>query len=688
MKQTNILILFLVICITLSAIPTHQEVGVNGALTSPFSPSSSEFDTIDSFNVHPLNRWGEATEQDWGSAVVSDGILILTDVGDGSQDYYQMDRDLKSTDGQIEIRFMYDMSDDQSSSFTSVNFYINKMSFNIVKCKDTLASETYLIYLDIDSDYETLQLVGDEVCYDDTWYRLIMDYDFLQSKFRWRLYYDENDSKILDYIWQDIKISDMPESFSDSEVEIEITVYSYSNNQEIQLNIDYVKAPFEERVWDNSEIPTDEDWLQNNWNFHEVQDDINDESTWDITIPYLDSVSATIVTEINNPSNLAGGEDTNIFYCVYAVDADDGEKHAAVKIEITQTYGLSSTISIQIDGVTKFLKSVLSNTDPEVIFSVSLENDRSRITVGGRYYVDRDDTTDPEYYDFVCSGDMADIATDPSQEFVLSCNVIADFDGDLVYRMMFTSHTIVERGEFSGKGSPLVPHDDTGSGGLFGWLVDIFITIGRAIGSLFAGVGIVIVEGLKKVGIDITGVIASIEGWLSSLGGAIEGFLITLGGLVSGVINTFISGARALLEALVAGAIILVQSFVDFLAAFVFLIWDAIGLPDLLAIADFFLIGFVQFIENFPVFLDDLINLIQSLWSLGFIIGVIYFLFFPLLAANTIGEFFEKFFENFSKDATMGASFVGVHIPIPIGLIWIVMLVYYVILGTIFEGLF
>ena len=54
---------------------------------------AGEWDNIDSFNVHPASgRWDILNVG--SSASINDGVLNITDTGDGTHDYYRITRDL------------------------------------------------------------------------------------------------------------------------------------------------------------------------------------------------------------------------------------------------------------------------------------------------------------------------------------------------------------------------------------------------------------------------------------------------------------------------------------------------------------------------------------------------------------------------------------------------------------------
>ena len=223
-----------------------------------------------------------------------------------------------------------------------------------------------------------------------------------------------------------------------------------------------------------------------------------------------------------------------------------------------------------------------------------------------------------------------------------------------------------------------------GGGGLFGWLGEILISAFRGLGVFLAPLFVLLDDSLKSVGIDLGSAIDAVFGVVGSIFGAIDGIV----DWIQGIFDDFVAGAREFLEALVAGAILLVQSFVDFFAAFIFLIWDEFGLPDILAIATVGLDGIVTILLGAPAFILSVIN--DWILPLFIIILCLYWLWLVFLSFAEEGfdplagfsNFIDRLFVMYNFD------FAGFGpIPIPIALFFIPMTYFMIIVpsGSIFS---
>ena len=91
---------------------------------SPFTlVSASEEENIDTFATHPKNRWTVIDDDaDIDTVDIFRQGLRIEDVGDGTTDYYEIQRSLQKLDGKIEFRFKFD-SNISASNFKD-RFYL------------------------------------------------------------------------------------------------------------------------------------------------------------------------------------------------------------------------------------------------------------------------------------------------------------------------------------------------------------------------------------------------------------------------------------------------------------------------------------------------------------------------------------------------------------------------------------
>ena len=296
-KKTFFSLFFLILLLSPLSPPSGVQAAESSA-SSVASPNSigraaSEEKNVDSFSVHPANRWTVANVG--YTAAINDGLLNMSDVGDSSSDYYVVSRDLRDLSGTVEIRFKYSSNSTGTATANYAEIYLydgtatNSFLLKIQKLRDGLAGDTILYYYDVDASYQSLFLPTAEDLIEDTWYIIRMDYDLLESDFRIRVFSDVG-VEVFDYVWQDIGTT-RPAIFSDSSLLVRLKAGCYYPAQSQFVYFDYVNAPFKEREWTNTDVPGDGDWITNGKFLSYIQDDINDASDWQLTVPYLDQVS-------------------------------------------------------------------------------------------------------------------------------------------------------------------------------------------------------------------------------------------------------------------------------------------------------------------------------------------------------------------------------------------------------------
>lgn len=687
----------MLICITLSSIQVFTEVGVLGVPTSPSSPnsqnsiSSSEFDTIDSFDVHPANRWIESGA---GTTVtVDNGWLNITDVGDGNLDTYTIIRGLRSLDGNLEMRFKVDSNTSSQDGNNQFIFRLQSadgsswINFNAHSVNDATAFPTRLRYIDINGATQTLDYITAEKLFDDIWYTLRIDYDILKSNFRIRIYTDDGIKKS-DYIWEDVE-AESPALFGATDLALEADVWVYTAKHHNSYYIDYVKAPFKEREWDHYDESGDSDWLFASVTGHSIEKTISDTDGFRITIPQLDQWKGELFIDSIQDANWDSNDGVNFSATLYAVDSDDGDLHNIFTVILELDASAANQIVIETHVIVDdtVFGEVVSSAPAYgeygyVEFSMVLLEDRSQATLEIQADSGEGDGVSTIFNYEV---DLSAVSSDSSQEFVLSLDADVEIsNANLECVLSVFSNFILERGESSGRDSPMVPKNtlpDGGGDSLFGWLGDLFKNAIAVLALILSPFLIIIDETLKKFNIDV-------GGFITNAINDIQGFFDIIGGFVQGIFDDFVNGARDLLEALLDGLIVLVQSVVDFVIAFIFLMWDFIGLPDVLAIAA---VGFeviVEILLGTPQFILDVIND----WILPFAIIIICLYWLWLVFLSFAEEGFEPFagFSNFIERlmAVYNLTIAGVGpLPIPIALFFIPLTYFLIIVpsGSIFA---
>ncbi len=657
-------------------------------MTPPFSPTpvmASEEENVDTLNVHPLNRY-DITESGWGTKIVSSGILNLTDTGDGSTDYYLMMRGLRSLDGKIKLRLKSDVSGSDGGYFifgicTEEDQY--KEIYLTSGVVDGNYSGTSIAYRDEDSNYRTAKtLTGTERMYDEVWYRLELDYDILKSEFSIKCEFD-NGTDVFDYSEHEL-FSYRPYVFGGMDLQFYFKAVSTTSGTVNSYYVDYIEAPFKEREWVQSTTPGDDDWLEDSWDAAYVQgdSDIDAASVWTLTVPYLDGFSGTMSGEFSDITLLDGSasEEAWMSLSLYAIDADDGGTHQVhgVRIRLWEDAGgvtqYSSVILIE-NGATPYSKSVtgVTNYKPKVGFTFTLSDDRSKSTLKVRFWPDAESEV---YYDYNLEVDISDCADDPSSEFMIQAYYHCDFLHAIEFEGMIDSFEMRDRDIFMDLVQPVVI-------GVLGWLAGVFgailIPLFRFLGGLLRGVGDII-----KLAIEA----------LEPLLGLIEEAVDALAPLFDALIDYFLTLIGDFIDDVIAWCLTILADIFELITEIAFWGWDTFWVttlgfssaPDLLAIVYALGTGFIQLIIGIPGFVSDFGFYVQNTWDMLAWLGVTYFLILPVIQAGSVGDFFEIMLDHFGKDITMGLSFFGIHIPIPAGLVWLLVLIVGPLAGTSYVG--
>jgi hypothetical protein len=543
----------------------------------------------------------------------------------------------------------------------------------------------------------------------DTWYIIRFDYDLLKSEFRWRLFND-NGSKLIDIEWQDIS-TETPELFSETEIKFVITGKSFTSGVYVEHLIDYVKAPFKEREWNNFDVGGAQFITQTPVGVV-CEDNIDDASQFRLTVPYLDAFSGTMLISTTDSSAMVDNEYMLMTMTVFAVDADDGGLHEAVQInyryeeQMAPFTGPGYSIIIKVDGVQVFNTAWAEDEDEynSCYFNVYSREDRSKLFVSMTYASSAD-----VHNSFIGDVAISDVADDPSQEFVLSMYYEVDFDSDIEMTGALTDIQIIERDivkDFVGWVGSVA--DDVGkslnSG--FDWFLSIFrwlasaiinvlnfmldvllaglVAIGTVIDTISTNIGTLITE-LQGLADDIaTSIWTGIETTLDFLFDAIDGIWTALIAILDDILAQLLILAEdvavfvfAAIEFLVVLLLDIIEELWTIIEELGFFIWDAIGLPDVLALGNELLAYFIEVInwtlttfQDVIVLTADLSWLILVLWW-GWAVPIQW----ARAEFNPLGGI-ANFIEVYFYDA-LPWSILGFHIYIPQGIVftlWLILL--------------
>lgn len=389
-----------------------------------------------------------------------------------------------------------------------------------------------------------------------------------------------------------------------------------------EMKLDYIKADYTERQWIQTGAPTDTDWLVDTTFGCNIQDDIVDSSNYTLVVPSLDYFSASLRTNFTNLPNLALNEHAFATLYLLGVDGDDGDLHKLFQITIT----LASDGGGNLQAITTFGDSGTTyydgtpNVDPRLTFTVSLVEERTKLVAKARFW--HDIANDLPTRDWVENVTIADIVTDPSQEFVFQLWYHGHFSGDAEFTALWENFEFVERDIFSDIVDAIVQPLGT-------FFQQIFVGLFRFFAGIFKAVGDLIIGSIITMQTVVTAAINNIQGWLVTLGttitnavNQIQGWLTTLGTTIATAISN-IEGWLNTIAATIASAIDQIEGWLTTIAA---------TISD--AIADIAADIWTAFGTAAADIMDDIITALTGLAAdvADFIDGVIQFLI-PLLLA-------------------------------------------------------
>lgn len=676
---------------------------------------ATEEENIDSFDVHPVNRWS-ITNTTYDSAIVNDGILNMSDVGDGTADRYNIVRDLRDLDSSIEVMFM--LTSNSSAAVFDNRFRIELYDensiiggyFDCLSIKDNAATDTRLRIIDTDGNTDSLSVDSDEDVFTDLWYRLKINYDILKTQLRFRLFF-ENGTKVFDYDYFDVT-TDNIRFFGQTGLRLGIRSQSFTVGAFRNDFVSYVKAPFKEREWTQAVSPGDADWLQDSWQGAFVQDTVDAISAWQLTVPSLDSFSGSVIVEYGNIATISNGDESGIYVGLYGVDADDGGTHVIAQVALAKIKegGVAKSIfEVKINGSSEYIREDNGNNFPTMSFSFALSEDRTKYELKARYTPDVQ--VDTVFHDVVFEGDVSDSVDDPSQEFIIEMRYDIELASDTEFLCLVEDFGFTDRDIFTDIVAAVV--DPIGNflstifTVAFKFLAGIFRIVGDLItaaisiatGLIETSIGLVVIaveavtsalgEILTAIG-ELAAAIAT-EVWdgigdaldfiTTAIAAIAEDIWIALSAAIGDILDDLLTAlalvaeeaagiAFDILEFLIVLVLDIIDGVINFIIEAVFFFWDLLGLPDLIAVYDTVIVGLIQVATSTPDMFIWLLD-VWFFWATGvFFLGFLILLGFPIISSNNPGEFVNNFVDMNSMDATLGIALLGFQIKIPIGFLF------------------
>lgn len=421
---------------------TPQNMGASAPVSlKTSSTSNNEWEYIDTFSQHPDALWSE-TESGF-SSIIENGLLNLSDVGDGSSDYYYIDRDLRDTSGDIEIRFRVDSNESSthgndrmqinlmgsSVSSAEVRFYLNNPSYYSGYWGTTL----YYYYGS--GQFLSKIFTGTDRVMDDTWYILKIRYNLYKSELRYRLLFD-NGSQVWDVNYYDVTNYDtqVPLIFTDVGTKLRMYTNVYTATQFIQYQFDYVKAPFKENEWDHTTEGGDTDWLmKDSWDRVHFQDDIDQAQIWGLNVINLDQVSGVLRIHVDDNTAFTNGDElkTQFFLYNYFIENGSWQTIAYVSLEL-QYDGANTEYDFYYWVYNSARRSNspvnFATNDTYLSFTFALFENRQKFK--SRIQIGYDNTDETAIIEDQADADFSGIADQLSNYYAIAVAYYADLDGN------------------------------------------------------------------------------------------------------------------------------------------------------------------------------------------------------------------------------------------------------------------
>ncbi len=497
------------------------------------------------------------------------------------------------------------------------------------------------------------------------------------------------------------------------------------------LDIDFVKAPFKEREWTqttSSDVPSFT--IQDNWNMHHVDSSGSildgNISAWDLIVPSLDSVNVEMRLQAEDSD--AGLSHSIIWsFVIFAVDGDDGEFHELFDVEMQHYQGgtgnncnrvgisdLSSPPSVFNDFL---CGSTANGFNSLLTFSMALTRDRSTIGLQVRSTMNESESSITK--DGVAEIQIADVADDPSQEFVLRTILEVGKDGTLGYNApgeeyyQIVDFGLMERDIIGDVAKRVVePIANFLSDlflGVFRFIAEIFKLVGDGISlafgvfidglaSLLSGVMITLAAGLELamglVTTAVEGIGVLLDASLGALGVILEAAIDALGPVIEGIGTIIELAVQALEPLLEVISDALIEIAADIWSAFISVVTDIIdaALTGLGIIFDALIAILQLLVDGVLTWILNLLNLTSTFNEVGsfldFLIAIIFFVFaigvFVLfsgafLVSREPEDVLVNYWNIISFDMMFGMSFLGFRVYIPFAalmVVWIILMGY------------
>ncbi len=497
------------------------------------------------------------------------------------------------------------------------------------------------------------------------------------------------------------------------------------------LFIDWIKADFKRSEWVQTDAPTDSDWLEDRWDIAKVQDDISDDSAWDLYVPYLDTVSASLTMQFDNQTlGIDNNDLAGVGFQLIGVDFDDGEEHPIYQLSVVQFRADDGGLKWFTEGailengsitVKDFERNAFPlNENPRLSFSMSLSEERNIASCKVRFWHNRSDLND--FFDLVAEINITTAPfTDLSQEFILRTSFTADLLANNVFVGMVEDFGFTDLDIFQDIANaviePIGNFLQTLFTAAFKFLADIFRAVGDIIGLAISvmqevlegainavAAAVLTMQGVLQIAIDaVTTAIDTLKTAFDTALGLVQtalGDVITeLQGLAAAIATAVWDGIGSALDfitdavgdiwtiliatiadifdEIVTVVLSLFSDITDILVGIIFFAWDAIGLPDILALGNDLIVLFGQLIE---FLISTLADVIQLGVDLAWVILVVWWIWaIPVQWARAnfepisgIGNFIEVFFYDIFP-----WNILGFHAYIPQGVVftlWLILL--------------
>jgi len=199
-----------------------------------------------------------------------------------------------------------------------------------------------------------------------------------------------------------------------------------------------------------------------------------------------------------------------------------------------------------------------------------------------------------------------------------------------------------------------------------------FEALGGVFTTLFEALGTVLDDALGVIGGFIDDVAGFIEDVATAIGAFAADIVAAVLGMIEDLIDEFILFAEDLaalflvvLDFLFVLLLDSIELIITLITAGVFWIWDAIGLPDILAIADLVLTSLVDVVTGVPQLIIDLTTIVFELGTIALVIWWVWLALpaFYLWPSEAIGEMLDRF-----MTPLFPWDILGVHFYFPQGI--------------------